>query len=137
MRGKGALGEAPCRTRALFGQGLEVDFHQALNRQDVGAHGATQRFLGDTLIGAVHGADPLGVFVMRIFGAEARSAWEFARVGAAADGERVAVKAGGVVIRRSEHLDCRALRVDEERNHEQRIFAGCMVLVGNVGKLGL
>lgn len=65
--------EAPCRTRALFGQGLEVDFHQALNRQDVGAHGAAQRFLGNTLIGAVHGADPLGVFVMRIFGAEARA----------------------------------------------------------------
>ena len=85
----------------------------------------------------MHGADPLGVFVMRVFGTEARSAWEFARVGAAADGERVAVKAGGVVIRRSEHLDCGALRVDEERNHEQRIFAGCMVLVGNVGKLGL
>ena len=54
MRGKSALGGAPCRTRALFGQGLEVDFHQALNRQDVGAHGAAQRFLGNTLIGAVH-----------------------------------------------------------------------------------
>ena len=50
MRGKGALGEAPCRTRALFGQGLEVDFHQALNRQNVGAHGAAQRFFGNALM---------------------------------------------------------------------------------------
>ena len=60
MRGKGALGKAPCRTRALFGQGLEVDFHQALNRQDVGAHGAAQRFLGNALIGAMMGRPTSG-----------------------------------------------------------------------------
>lgn len=41
------------------------------------------------------------------------------------------------MIRRSEHLDCRALRVDEERNQGQRVFASRMVIGSDSGDLCL
>ena len=73
---QGALGKSSIAVHGLYlaKKGLEVDFHQALNRQDVGAHGAAQPFPRNALIGTAVGPDPLEVFVVRVFRTEARGA---------------------------------------------------------------
>ena len=109
----------------LCAQFRQVDLHQAGDGEDVHTHGALEAFLGNAFVGAVHGAHPIGIDVVRIFRSEARRAGEFARIRAAADGERLAVKAGSFTVGRGERLNGGAVGLGEEGRKATGELHGC------------
>ena len=87
---------------------LQVELHELVQRERVDLEGLLQQVLADALVRTVHHANPFGILNPRLFGTEAGTALELARVRAAAHGERLRVLAGGLVVRVQQRLDHRA-----------------------------